>query len=244
MASFSVALHLCNLHAEAFPVSKTGVYNRLEDYQAVQSQNDTLDVFIPFGILPFGIGVDTADLILTHALELFSARGYDAVGVQELVLAAGVTKPTLYYHFGNKEGVLAALITRDGQRLLERLEAATHYQQDLTLNLLAIVETYLAFTGSQTSFYRLLSACSVAPPESRSYRLARPLEDQQHRLVKALFEAASRDHGNMRGRARRYTISFLGLISAYSRLVLAGEVIPGDTLKHDIVKQFSYGIYS
>lgn len=208
------------------------------------SETTRLDITIPSGILPFGIVMDTADLILTHALELFSARGYDAVGVQELVVAAGVTKPTLYHHFGNKEGVLGALIVRDSQPLLAKLEAATRYQGDLTRSLLAIVETYLAFATAQTSFYRLLAACAVAPPESRSYRLAYPLERQQHKLAEALFEAASRDHGNMRGRARRYATSFVGLIHTYLRLVLSGEITPDDALNYDIVKQFSYGIYS
>ena len=188
--------------------------------------------------------MDTPDLILTYALELFSARGYDAVGVQELVVAAGVTKPTLYHHFGNKEGVLGALIARDGQLLLKKLETATRYQGDLTLNLLGVVEAYLAFATTQTSFYHLLSACAVAPPESRSYRLARPLGRKQRELVETLFEAASRDHGNMRGRARRYAVSFVGLVNTYSRLILSGEITPDDTLKYDIVKQFSYGIYS
>ena len=29
-------------------------------------------------------------------------KGYDAVGVQEIVDTAGITKPTLYYYFGSK----------------------------------------------------------------------------------------------------------------------------------------------
>ena len=203
-----------------------------------------LDTSIPFGILPFGIDVETRDLILTQALELFAARGYDAVGVQELALAAGVTKPTLYHHFGNKEGVLAALIAQGGGPLLTKLRAATEYRGDLPPNLLELTKTYLTFATTQASFYRLLTACSLAPAESDSYRLARPLEEQQHRLVEALFKKASRDHGNMRGRARRYAHSFIGLVNTYARLALLGEVSVGDALKHDIVQQFSYGIYS
>lgn len=188
--------------------------------------------------------METRDLILTHALELFAARGYDAVGVQELALVASVTKPTLYHHFGNKEGILAALITQGSGPLLVKLRAATDYRGDLPLNLLELVDTYLGFATTQASFYRLLRACSLAPAESGSYRLARPLEEEQHRLVEALFKKASRNHGNMRGRARRYAHSFIGLINTYARLALLGEVNVGDALKHDIVQQFSYGIYS
>ena len=36
-------------------------------------------------------------------------RGYDATPVRAIVEAAGVTKPTLYYHFGSKEGLAQAL---------------------------------------------------------------------------------------------------------------------------------------
>ena len=203
-----------------------------------------LDTSIPLGILPLGIAVETRDLILTHALELFAARGYDAVGVQELALAAGVTKPTLYHHFGNKEGILTALIARGSGPLLAKLSAASDYRGDLPLNLLGLVDTYLGFATTQASFYRLLRACSLAPTESDSYRLARPLEEEEHRLVEALFKQASRDHGNMRGRARRYAHSFIGLANTYAGLALSGEVSVGDALKHDIVQQFSYGIYS
>lgn len=48
--------------------------------------------------------------LLRAALELFTARGYAATTVREIVVAAGVTKPVLYYHFGSKEGLYLALL--------------------------------------------------------------------------------------------------------------------------------------
>ncbi|MCE1227092.1 MAG: TetR/AcrR family transcriptional regulator, partial [Geobacteraceae bacterium] len=43
--------------------------------------------------------------LLDAALQLFSTKGYAATSVRELVEAAGVTKPVLYYYFKNKEGL-------------------------------------------------------------------------------------------------------------------------------------------
>lgn len=37
-------------------------------------------------------------------------RGYAAVSVGDVAEAVGVTKPTLYYHFGDKEGLYAAML--------------------------------------------------------------------------------------------------------------------------------------
>ena len=49
--------------------------------------------------------VETRTLILRAARSLFMQRGYADVPVGEVASAAGVTKPTLYYHFGDKEGL-------------------------------------------------------------------------------------------------------------------------------------------
>jgi len=39
------------------------------------------------------------------AIGLFARKGYAATTVREIVEAAGVTKPVLYYYFGSKEGI-------------------------------------------------------------------------------------------------------------------------------------------
>ena len=54
--------------------------------------------------------MDNKELILKSALDLFYAKGYDAVGVQEIVDKAGISKPTLYYYFGSKLGLLQNLL--------------------------------------------------------------------------------------------------------------------------------------
>ena len=50
--------------------------------------------------------MDNRETILETALDLFYTRGYDAVGVQEIAERSGVTKPTLYYYFKSKYGLL------------------------------------------------------------------------------------------------------------------------------------------
>ena len=53
-----------------------------------------------------------ADKILQVAIGLFAQKGYDATSTREIVEAAGVTKPMLYYYFGSKEGLCKAAIKR------------------------------------------------------------------------------------------------------------------------------------
>ena len=48
--------------------------------------------------------------LLSSAIQLFTRKGYTATTVREIVTAAGVTKPVLYYYFRHKEGIYLELI--------------------------------------------------------------------------------------------------------------------------------------
>jgi AcrR family transcriptional regulator len=48
--------------------------------------------------------------LMTAAIGLFARKGYAATTVREIVEAASVTKPVLYYHFGSKEGIFLAMM--------------------------------------------------------------------------------------------------------------------------------------
>ncbi|MEZ4236463.1 MAG: helix-turn-helix domain-containing protein [Myxococcota bacterium] len=75
------------------------------------------------------VPTDVRSRILQEALHLFAARGYDGVPIEEIARAAGVTRPTLVYHFGSKaelrEKVLEALLGRWRDELPALLQAAT-----------------------------------------------------------------------------------------------------------------------
>ena len=89
---------------------------------------------IPIGILERrgGDAMDNRKTIMQCALNLFSDKGYDSVGVQEIVTAAGITKPTLYYYFKSKHGLLEALIQEKGELLMRQLTQAVGTSGDIS----------------------------------------------------------------------------------------------------------------
>jgi len=46
------------------------------------------------------------------AQQLFHARGYDAVGVADIIAAIGINPPSFYAAFGSKAGLYARVLTR------------------------------------------------------------------------------------------------------------------------------------
>jgi len=57
------------------------------------------------------------------ALRLFAEQGFDATTLEELAEEAEVSVRTLYNHFGDKEGLLTALV----QRSLDSIDVAVHH---------------------------------------------------------------------------------------------------------------------
>jgi len=63
------------------------------------------------------------DVLLEAAGRLFYADGITATGVDTVVRTAGVTKPTLYAHFGSKSDLVAAVLQRRFDERRTELEA-------------------------------------------------------------------------------------------------------------------------
>ncbi|EFV15098.2 TetR/AcrR family transcriptional regulator [Segniliparus rugosus] len=61
--------------------------------------------------------------LLGAASELFLARGFASVGVDELGAAVGISGPSVYRHFPDKQAVLAAVCLRGVRRLVGQVEA-------------------------------------------------------------------------------------------------------------------------
>ena len=63
------------------------------------------------------------DRLLDAASTLFYEDGIGATGVDDVVRAAGVSKPTLYAHFGSKAELVAAVLERRHAARAAELEA-------------------------------------------------------------------------------------------------------------------------
>lgn len=188
--------------------------------------------------------MDNRARLLDVALQLFAARGYDAVGVQEIVEAAGLTKPSLYHHFGSKHGLLTELVDRRGEMLLNIVARAAAYEGDLPLTLNRVVQAYFAAANRDPAFHRFRLALWLAPSESEAGQAVAEQFQREADLMEALFEAASRDHGNMRGRAGLLAPSFLGMVHAHVARFLRGQGRLDAELAFRALNQFMHGIYS
>jgi AcrR family transcriptional regulator len=63
---------------------------------------------------------DTRERVLKAAAELFATRGYAATSISAICKASGVLPSSLYWEFGNKAGIFAAVLEDTAKRWLEQ----------------------------------------------------------------------------------------------------------------------------
>jgi AcrR family transcriptional regulator len=74
--------------------------------------------------------IDKRQAILAAAGEVFAREGYALAGVDVIAAEAGVAKPTVYNHFGDKETLFRESIAADADRALAKHLAVVEQLRD------------------------------------------------------------------------------------------------------------------
>lgn len=97
----------------------------------------------------------THEAIIAATADLLAAGGIEAVSTRAVCEAAGVSAPTLYYHFGDKEGLLEAVVADGFARYLAQKEAEQR-SDDPVANLKRGWDAHVAFGVANAAVYALM----------------------------------------------------------------------------------------
>jgi AcrR family transcriptional regulator len=86
--------------------------------------------------------------------------GVDAVSIRRVSSRCGYSAPTIYHHFGDKNGLVAAVLERRFRRLLELMRAIPR-GDDAALYLRKMAVAFLRFALANPEHYRLLTVARV-----------------------------------------------------------------------------------
>ncbi len=88
---------------------------------------------------------DTKDKIFRTAAYLFADKGYNGVSMREISEESGVTKPTIYYYFGSKEGIYRELIDTGINLLFSSIEQVKELEMPAKEKLVLMTKTLFGF---------------------------------------------------------------------------------------------------
>jgi AcrR family transcriptional regulator len=126
--------------------------------------------------------------LLDVTKAIVAERGFHAVSIEGVARDAGITRPIVYGHFTDLQGLLEALVEREGARALAQL--ATVLPVDLRRGdprdqLLAGLRGYLEAVQADPATWRLV----LMPPEGAPEILRERIESGRAAVVAQLAQA-------------------------------------------------------
>lgn len=112
---------------------------------------------------------------LLEAADRVVLRDGPGASMNAIAAEAGITKPILYRHFGDKGGLYRALAKRHTDALLGALRAALDAPADRRARVEATLDTYLAAIEARPQVYRFLMHPSddAAPSSEQGFDVGR-----------------------------------------------------------------------
>jgi len=83
------------------------------------------------------------DKLALNALGLFAERGFVGTSIRDIAKATGLSISNIYHHFGNKEGLLLAILKTASERLLRELREASNQPGTPMERFTKLVQTHL-----------------------------------------------------------------------------------------------------
>ena len=103
--------------------------------------------------------------LLLEGIYLFAEKGYASTSVREIVSAAGVTKPVLYYYFQSKEGLFQAILDSAAAELEVMLEEALQKPGTALERIVHLFRRIYQGLMENVQLFKLINHLFFGPPQ-------------------------------------------------------------------------------
>ena len=90
------------------------------------------------------------DRIFKTAISLFSAKGFRGTSIRDIANEMHISISNIYHHFGNKEGLLVAILEHSSERLIKDLKHVSELELQPKEKFKRLVETHIQLAGTYT----------------------------------------------------------------------------------------------
>jgi AcrR family transcriptional regulator len=154
-------------------------------------------------------------------------RDGEAVSMEAIAAEAGVTKPIIYKHFGDRSGLSAAIGERFSAELVGAIESAlAHTELEPQQLLRSTIDTYLRFIEQDPQLYRFLVANLRVPAASDQIGIVGAVGQRVALVLGEVLRANGRDSGA----AEPWAYGIVGMVHLAGDWWVERRTIPRETL--------------
>ena len=130
---------------------------------------------------------DARKKIFSVAARLFADKGYNAVSMREISEQAELSKPTIYYYFGSKEGIYKELVTTGFSHMHSVLENIVPLKVTVSEKLNLILKKYFNFSQNYPEFTKFISNLIYSAEKMEFLISFKKEAEQKEELITGLF---------------------------------------------------------
>ncbi|MCV7298809.1 TetR/AcrR family transcriptional regulator [Mycobacterium barrassiae] len=173
-------------------------------------------------------GEQSREQILDATEKLMGTRGYAATSISDIRKACGLPASSIYWHFGSKDGVLAAVMERGAERYFDAIPVEADIEQQLA--------AVIAQQEQHPAFLRLFLLLSLERQDDPA--VAAVIRRVRDRAIVRFREAVTHllPAGVPAAKAERVSAELAAVATALSDgIFLAGHLEPDTT---DIARMY------
>jgi len=154
------------------------------------------------------------DTIRAVATTLFAMKGFAATSTREICQEAGVTKPVLYYHFGNKEHLYKEIIFDAFNDYIKELDRCASGEGSVTDRLKRVLATIFQFTMKCPDQAKLAFRMVFAPEEACPVVNLVELAEIDEKLIEKVVEQGIK-RNELEGDPHQMSHALIGMVRFY-----------------------------
>jgi AcrR family transcriptional regulator len=151
--------------------------------------------------------------LLEGAAELFTQKGYASTTVREIVAAARVTKPVLYYYFRNKEGIYLELMRGSFAKMDDLLAGSRENQGTATQRVLHLCDRVYSLFMEHVKVARVMYAIYYGPHQGAPFFDFDAYHTKFREAIQRLIEEGIRKGEFRKGNPEEMAWAIIGAIN-------------------------------
>ena len=133
------------------------------------------------------------ETVLEEAARMFLEQGYYRTRMQDIADSFGVTHAALYYHFRNKQDILAQINVRAIRQLLDGAQEVLATDRPVTEKFLTLIRQHMEYVATNPAFVATFLEHDLEIPPRLLARITRMRREYTQILV-GLYEDARAQH--------------------------------------------------
>ncbi|MEW5772992.1 MAG: TetR/AcrR family transcriptional regulator [Thermodesulfobacteriota bacterium] len=167
--------------------------------------------------------------IMLEAARLFTRKGFAATSVREIVEASGVTKPTLYYYFKNKDDLFLSILDFAIASYFAALDAGIAAPGGARQRIHTFVQVLAELFASNLDILRFVHAAFYGPQDSTPRFDIKTAHERLHAKLGLLLEGLATEGGMAPEDGPALDMLLPGLLEAIQCQIMKQDFVPVPT---------------